>query len=125
MNTLQKKSFAALEFMRELDLYTLFANLLDNAIEASRKLEPSRRSITLAIKCSQGFLSIHQENYFDGKIQRAGPELLTTKADSTAHGFGFQSMSQIVKRYHGIINYKTNEEVFSVNILIPLPENSA
>ena len=114
-----------LEFMRELDLYTLFANLLDNAIEASRKLEPSRRSITLAIKCSQGFLSIHQENYFDGKIQRAGPELLTTKADSTAHGFGFQSMSQIVEQYHGIINYKTNEDVFSVNILIPLPENSA
>lgn len=111
-----------LDFMRELDLYTLFANLLDNAIEASRKLEPSRRSISLAIKCAQGFLSIHQENYFDGKLQHTGSKLLTTKADTTAHGFGFQSIRQITEQYHGIINYKAEEDVFSINILIPLPD---
>lgn len=108
-----------LNFMRELDLYTLFANLLDNAIEASRKMEPSRRSITMAIKCVQGFLSIHQENYFDGKVQHAGGELLTTKEDMVSHGFGFQSMRQIVERYHGSISYKAEGNVFSVNILIP------
>lgn len=114
-----------LSFMTDLDIYTMFANLLDNSIEASRKLEPSKRSIALTMKCSQGFLSIHLENYFDGNLQTSGDTLLTSKKDVFSHGFGLQSIYQIVDRYNGIFNYKVAKNIFSVNILIPLPEDDS
>ena len=111
-----------LNFMRDIDVYTLFANLLDNAIEASRNVEPVHRSITLSIKSHCGFVSIHEENYFSDPIKHMGEKLLTTKGDTMSHGFGYQSMQQIVEQYHGTISHKVTEDVFAVNILIPLPQ---
>lgn len=111
-----------IDFVRELDIYTLFANLLDNAMEASRKIPPEQRSICVILKSTEGFLSIHQDNYFSGQLNRTGQQLLTTKSDSLYHGYGFQSMQQIVEHYGGSLSYHANDDVFSVNILIPFPE---
>ena len=113
-----------MDFMRDIDIYTLFANLLDNAIEASRNVELDHRSITLSIKAHCGFVSIHEENYFSDPIKHMGENLLTTKGDTMSHGFGYQSMQQIVEQYHGTISHKVKEDVFAVNILLPLPEGT-
>lgn len=114
-----------LDFMQDLDIYTLFANLLDNAIEASLSLEPQQRGISVIIKCTQGFLSIHQDNRFSGKLNTNGDELLTTKRDSISHGYGFQSMRKIVEHYNGIISYQATDKTFTINILIPLEDNES
>ena len=113
-----------LDFMRDLDIYTLFANLLDNAIEASMSLPEESRSIQIIIKRQEGFLSIHEENYFNGMVFEQDGQLLTTKADKQYHGFGVQSMRQIVEQYDGSIAFKAEGNIFKVNILLPLPESA-
>lgn len=113
-----------IDFMRDLDVYTLFANLLDNAIEATRAIPQQKRSISVIIKSSCGFLSIHQENTFSGNINISGENLLTTKKDKISHGYGYHSMRQLVEQYDGIISYQSNREVFSINILIPLKDTT-
>ena len=46
-------------------------NLLDNAIEACRKIEKEKRYIRLSLKRKDNFLLITVENSFDGILQQA------------------------------------------------------
>lgn len=108
-------------FMRDLDIYTLFANLIDNAIEASIALPEENRSIELVVRRQFDFLSIHLSNYFNGEVFEQDGELLTLKEDRKNHGFGSKSIRQIVGNYDGTYSYKTDDGIFTVNILIPFP----
>ena len=110
-----------IDFMRDLDIYTLFANLIDNAIEASIALPEDKRSIQLVVRRQFDFFSIHLSNYFDGNLLEQDGELLTLKADRENHGFGSKSIRQIVENYDGTYTYKTEDNTFTVNILIPFP----
>ncbi len=108
-------------FMKPLDIYTLFANLMDNAIEASSVPGLKQRGIDLIIKQQAGFLSIHEENYCMGELTMIDGLPKTSKADELYHGFGTRSMRQIIEQYDGTMQFKTENGIFCVNILIPLP----
>ena len=110
-----------MDFMRGIDIYTLFSNLLDNAIEASLRLEEERRSIQLVEKRQFGFISIHCANAFSGRLIEDGGMLRTIKADAEQHGFGYRSMEQIVEKYEGSISHRADGSTFVVNILLPVP----
>ena len=111
-----------LDFMRGIDIYTLFANLLDNAMEASLQLEPPMRSIQLVVKRQFGFISIHCANRFSGRLIEHDGTLHTLKPNADEHGFGYRSMEEIVARYDGSITHRAEDGSFVVNILLPLPE---
>jgi len=108
------------EKMDELDIYTLFANLLDNAIDAVLKLDEKDRNIVLNIKRKDSFISIHEENCFNGNILINDGHLSTTKVDNMLHGFGTKSMEMIVSKYDGSISYNHMDGIFEINILIPV-----
>ena len=80
----------ALGFVEPTELYSFFGNALDNAIEAVERLgDPERRSIGLVVKRVGGMVSIHVENYFDGRVDFSGEGLPRTRKDDPAsHGFG-------------------------------------
>ena len=108
-------------FMSEIDIYTLFANLLDNAIEASMALPEQKRSISLIVRTQDQFLSIREENYYFGSRKMKDGKLMTTKDDSTNHGFGTKSMGMIIDKYDGNLTIRVAEDTFKLNILIPIP----
>ncbi len=108
-----------MDFLRGIDLYTLFANLLDNAIEASMHLEKEKRNIHLAVKQQFDFISIHCANRFSGRLIEQGGVLFTIKADREEHGYGFRSMEEIAERYDGSVSHHTDGDLFVVNILLP------
>lgn len=110
----------AISFMNELDVYTLFANLMDNAIEASLKLSKEKRNIFVEIKNEKGFLHIHEENSFTGRIIEKDGIISTIKKDKMGHGFGIKSMRQMVEKYGGTLSYSAGQGVFKLNILIPI-----
>lgn len=111
----------ALNFMAAPDLYALFGNALDNAIEAVRKLdEPAKRSITLVLKQVMGTLSIHIENYCAQRPVFRNGTPQTTKGDAFNHGIGTRSMKHIVERYGGTILFDATDETFSLDAMIPL-----
>ena len=113
-----------LDFMRGIDLFTLFANLLDNAVEASLKLEEGERSVRLVMKRQFDFISIHCANRFSGELIERDGALRTLKADAEEHGFGYRSMEEIVDKYDGSITHRAEDGTFVVNILLPLPEKA-
>lgn len=114
-----------LAFMRHADVYSLFANILDNAIEASEKVnDPSRRTISVTASVSMGMLFIHAENIYEGKVDvDANGDLHTTKADKAFHGFGLKSIRRVAETYGGESVVHAGEEVFSVDITIPMPKD--
>ena len=107
-----------LSFLEDSDLYCLFGNVLDNALEAVKRLEQQeRRVINLSVKARGGMLIIQEENYFDGTITFEDGLPMTTKADKGYHGFGMRSIRMIVHKYKGELNTYTADGVFHLNIL--------
>ena len=50
--------------MSESDIYSLFNNILDNAVEAVLRIQdPEKRIILLTVLSRNHFLFIHEENY--------------------------------------------------------------
>ena len=50
------------------------------------------------------------------------PLLPTSKPNKASHGFGLQSIQEIVKRYHGSLEIKTEDGVFDLFLYLPLQE---
>ncbi len=112
-----------ISFMDSSDAYSLFGNALNNAIESVSKIsDPSKRVITLNMSEIANMLSIHIENYFIGTIEFKN-DLPVTKGDKNYHGFGMKSIELIVKQYHGELSASTKDDIFTLDIIIPIPSS--
>lgn len=96
------------------DINVILGNLLENAIDAA--LHSQEPKMSVAIKMKQGVLKIRIENSFDGVIQKQG-KFITTKADKENHGYGIQSVKEMVRRYHGEITFSVKESFCVVVVL--------
>ena len=111
-----------LDFMSPVDLYTLFGNALDNAIEGSRTLQdPEQRNVAVTVQERHGAAFIQVENYFDHPILLEGGLPRTTKEDRGSHGFGLKSIRTVVERYGGTMSVATEDGIFLLSILVPRP----
>lgn len=113
-----------LSFMQDMDIYSLFGNLLDNAINSVMNLDAEKRCIGLNVKAHGALLSINSHNYYTGDIQIRDGRPVTTNSDVRYHGFGTRSMMLIVNKYGGTIDFIAEEGIFNVNILFPLKGDS-
>ena len=114
-----------LAFIAPHDLYSLFGNALDNAIEAVEQVpEKNKRFINVSIKCIDQIVAIHLENSFVGKISFLNGLPKTTKKDSRFHGYGVKSMKRTVDKYLGNLRTSTDGDIFNLDIIIPLPKTS-
>lgn len=110
-----------LDSMSSMDIATLFGNGLDNAIEATAKLEdPQRRLIRLALYAHNDITVIRMENYYDSLLKKdESGNLRTTKTDEHSHGFGVKSIRHIAQQYGGSMSIKAENHWFTVTILLP------
>ncbi len=46
---------------------------------------------------------------------------LTTKGDECNYGYGLKSIQRITERYGGIMNISSEDGIFLLRILIPIP----
>lgn len=99
------------------DVYALFGNALDNAIEAVRGLDEDRRIVKITQKIRSGVCCIYVENYFNGTLQFKD-ELPETQNDKNFHGFGMKSMRYILSRYGGSLAATAKGGVFTLKMLI-------
>ena len=110
-----------LNFMSEVDVYSLFGNILDNAIEATEKLEdPEKRVISLTVSQEGYFVNIHAENYYCDKLTFTDGLPETTKLDTVYHGYGLKSIRMLVQKYDGSLKISTNEDRFVLDILFSI-----
>lgn len=108
-----------LGFIRPSDIYSLFGNLLDNAINSVMKLDADHRIISLSVKPKDDLLAITCRNYYSGAIIMQNGLPQTSSENTSRHGFGVRSMKLLIDRYGGTITFSTMHDVFNVNILLP------
>ena len=113
---------ARLNFMKEPDVYSLFGNAIDNAMEAVAELGDDERIIGVTIRKIATFLSINIHNYYDKTLEFEAGLPKTTKTDAAHHGFGMKSIRFICDKYHGDLSVKGSNRIFNLNILFPLAE---
>lgn len=111
-----------LGFLSTTDLYALFGNALENAIESVSGEAPENRIISFRSAARGGFLSIHFENYLGHALNMRDGLPLTTKDDESYHGFGMLSIRHIVEKYGGTMSIRTDQQRFRMDILLPCPE---
>ena len=112
-----------LDFMADEDVYALFGNILDNAIEAvSQIADPERRVISLSVRMRAGCLIIEEENFFEGEIRFDDGLPITSKEDKNYHGFGMQSIRMLTERYEGDIQLESDQGIFKLSIMLPVPK---
>ncbi len=131
----------SLDFMADVDITTVFSNLLDNAAEASEMSEmckipdasgagktaeienadealeipQSMRKFWLIIRGEQiqDFTVIKISNYYAGSYQPG-------KSGKKGHeGIGLQNVKSAVEKYHGELKIECGESEFSVTMVFP------
>ena len=104
--------------LSDTDLCALFANALDNAIEACERLENmDERVIWVRARADKGLLMVQVTNRTGG----AAPATLeTTKADKASHGYGLAILHEIAARANGTCAVEQRPGVFELIVTAPL-----
>ena len=106
-------------FMDSGDLYCLFGNLIDNALEAVIKIKDvKKRIIHLSAKRRGNLVLIEEDNYFAGKLEFEDGLPVTSKDDKKYHGFGTRSLKIIARKYGGEFSASSNNNIFRVSIIL-------
>lgn len=111
---------AKMGFLEASDVYSLFGNAIDNALESVKQEEKDARIITLNIAGKDSFLTIALENYCSHPLTFKDGLPLTSKKDSENHGYGMKSIRYIAEKYHGALNVNLANNTFRLTIVIPM-----
>lgn len=112
---------ANLDCLDTMDLYSLFGNALDNAIESvSKEADEANRIISFRVGARGRFVVIHFENYVGEPVRLVDGLPVTSKEDREYHGFGVLSIRHIAEKYHGSMSIRTENNLFCLDIMIPM-----
>ena len=109
-----------LSFMTAVDIYSLFGNALDNAIEAVSRLTVSEmKQIGLTIETKDDLVVVSTFNYFAGKLDMMdGLPTSTKQTEPGYHGYGLKSIKMIAEKYNGGVRISTKNDIFNLGIFM-------
>ena len=107
-----------IRFMKDSDIYSLFGNIIENAMNSVRNLDPEKRCISLSGYYQAGWNVIREENYVEGEVVFKDGLPVTTKS-ADYHGFGVKSIQMIVEKYNGYFSFRQSGDIFRLEILFP------
>lgn len=98
------------------DLCSMLSNMLDNGIEGCRRAGGGLVRATLHMEKNCLFISV--SNPAEGNVLQQNPHLLTTKSDSTSHGFGIPLLRRIAEQYDGIVSFSEENGWFTADAML-------
>lgn len=114
-----------LDFMKLEDIYAIFGNALDNAVRAVSELKNTQKKIiSVKIITQNSLLMIQIQNYFEGERRFEDGLPVTTKKNRKDHGYGMKSIRYTAEKYNGTITVQAENQIFMLQILIPIPETA-
>lgn len=108
-----------LGFIDSIDLYSLFGNALDNAIEAVSSYEDNEHKfIDICVTEKRGFIYIRISNPIEQTLSYNGDLPETTKGDKLYHGIGLKSIRHLTEKYNGHMTITTENGCFVLEVLL-------
>ncbi len=104
-----------LKFMEQIEVTTLFGNLLDNAIEACETVIKNR-FINMKLDSYNDFVVIHISNSTNQNIKWVDEKPISTKGKN--HGIGLMNIESVIKKYNGNMILEERQGIFSCNIIL-------
>lgn len=110
------------------DFCSIIGNLLDNAIEAILRIDddPSQHVISLTLARTYRVFHIICDNPCNPQsLRKHKGTWVSSKKSSPSHGFhglGIPNIQKVVIRFDGHCKFSVHENVFHVELTIPLPE---
>ena len=96
-------------FINEIDLVSIFSNLIDNAIESC--IISKEKNIYLnSYIVNNAYTVVKIENSADLKPKIKNGNLITDKKDKSNHGFGIKSILKAIRPYNGSMQWEHDEE---------------
>ncbi|MDR0856748.1 MAG: ATP-binding protein, partial [Clostridiales bacterium] len=106
-------------FLGKTDIYTLFGNAIDNAVECIRREDADKRFINLSVLRKDEMLFIHIDNFCADSVVFEDGLPVTTKADKQYHGFGTKSIKYIAQKYGGEARMGVQNSRFNLDVFLP------
>ena len=104
------------------DIYTIFPNALDNAIEACRKVE-GERNIFFHARMNDDMVFITIRNPVAGEVKIKNGLPQTGKANKSLHGYGFRSIKKSAARYgENNVRFRVENGQFELQIFLRIPQ---
>lgn len=101
----------------DVDLISLFSNLLDNAMTACQQIEKEKRFITIHGRQRAGcFFVTVRNSKLHAPVSFHNGSPVTTKQNS--HGLGTQILRDIAKRYQGTVRFLDESESFTTIVML-------
>ncbi len=104
-----------LNFIEDMDLTTIFANLLDNAIEACQELEGDR-FIIVQVGAFNNLVVINIKNTVKETISDIGPNMRSSKKNHS--GIGIPNVKKVVGKYNGDFSIQKEGNMFVCSIIL-------
>lgn len=103
-----------------ISLCCLFANTLDNAIEASIKIEnPDERHISVRARVTEnGYFTYEISNAKNNEIISRHGQIRSDKEGGSSHGLGLSNVREMVEKYNGALDISYTGDTFTVTVLI-------
>ena len=100
------------------DLCVALGNLLDNAVEACKKVSnPDDRIISVSIVTGDNSMVIHIENSAE---RMKGIDFKTDKKDKLLHGYGISNVKAISEKYGGVFTIERRESSCEATLIFPI-----
>lgn len=100
------------------DLCILIGNLLENAVEACRRVPAGKRFLHLYSRVQYNRLYITLDNSFDGDFERDGDVWLSRKHDGA--GIGLSSIRAVSMKYGGFVKFEACGDIFQSSIMVDM-----
>ena len=104
------------DFMNKTEVTALFANLIDNGIEACLASDREKKAIFLRIHSFKEYVVIKMKNTIGTPPQMKNNRFISTKLGHL--GLGMSIMEEIAEKYCGNINCDYSEEYFETKIIL-------
>lgn len=113
-----------MDVLDPVDVYTVFGNALDNAIESVKGISSrEKKLIDVLVFMEKQFLFINIMNPIEASLKLENGIPLSTKIKNGYHGYGLKSIQHTAEKYDGFMKITTENQVFSLKILIPVQKS--
>lgn len=102
-------SYGGFGFISDTDTVAIFANMIDNAIEACEISEDKRIYLKFYLT-NDVFPSVKTENSSDTEPKLLNGALATQKIEKSLHGMGMKSIQRAAKNYNGTVDWFYDNE---------------